>query len=229
MKRDFRGFNLAIAQINVGGNPYVGVYCAANEDLAIVPIDLEKKAAKELSKTMELEILPTLIAGSRLIGSLLVMNSHGAVVNNFIETKEILKLKNYIDVTILDDKLNAVGNNILANDHAALVHKKFTKKSISDIEDALDVEVMKGTISGLKTVGTTSVITNAGGLCHPKVKDSELEFLKSFFKVAISTGTANYGAPFIGACLIANSKGVVTGTTTTGIELGRIEDGFNLI
>ena len=88
---------------------------------------------------------------------------------------------------------------------------------------------MKGTIAGLKTVGTAAIITNRGGLCHPKVKKDELEFLKSFFKIDITTGTANYGTPLIGACLIANSKGAVTGTTTTGIELGRIEDGLNLI
>jgi translation initiation factor 6 len=150
-------------------------------------------------------------------------------VNNFTETGEILKLKKHIEVSILDDKLNAIGNNILANDHAALVHTQFSKKSVKMIEDGLDVEVMKGTVAGQKTVGTTGVITNTGGLCHPKVIDDELKNMREFFKTEIITGTANYGTPLIGACLIANSKGVVTGTTTTGIELGRIEEGFNLI
>jgi translation initiation factor 6 len=124
--------------------------------------------------------------------------------------------------------LNAVGNNILANDFGALVHKKFSKKSITQIEDTLDVEVMKGTIAGLKTIGTAAVVTNHGGVCHPKVKEDELEFLKSLFKIEIVKGTANYGTPLVGACIIANSNGAVTGTTTTGIELGRIEDGFKL-
>ncbi len=219
---------MAIAQIDVAGNPYIGIFCAANENIAFLPIDFEKKSIKKVTETLKIETFPTLIAGSRLIGSLLVMNSNGAMVNNFVETKEILKLRKYINVTILNDKLNAVGNNILANDHGALVHNKFSKKSITEIEDTLDVEVIKGTIVGLKTVGTTAAITNRGGLCHPKVKSDELEFLRAFFKIDLITGTANYGTPLIGACLIANSKGVVTGTTTTGIELGRIEDGFNL-
>jgi translation initiation factor 6 len=218
-----------MAQMDVGGNPYLGIFCAANDDFALVPIDLLKKQQAKLKTILEIDVVPTLIAGSRLIGSLLVMNSHGAIVNNFTETREIFKLKKFIDVTVLDEKLNAIGNNILTNDHAALVHTDFNNKSIQAIEDALDVEVMKGTVAGLKTVGTTAVITNSGGLCHPKVSEDELKNLREFFKTEIITGTANYGAPLIGACLIANSKGVVTGTTTTGIELGRIEDGFNLI
>lgn len=218
-----------MAQMDVSGNPYLGIFCAANDDFALVPIDMLKKHQAKLKKTLEIEVVPSLITGSRLIGSLLVMNSHGAIVNNFTETGEILQLEKYIEVSILDDKLNAIGNNILTNDHAALVHTQFSKKSIKMIEDGLDVEVMKGTVAGQKTVGTTAVITNTGGLCHPKVTDDELQNLREFFKTEIITGTANYGTPLIGACLIANSKGVVTGTTTTGIELGRIEEGFNLI
>lgn len=223
-----RGLNLAIAQIDVEGNPYIGIFCAAIEDLAIVPINLQKKVQEKLAEVLQLEILPTTISGSRLVGSLLVMNSHGVIVNNFTETSEILTLEKHMNVIKLEDKLNAIGNNILTNDSGAFVHTKFSNKSISDIEDALDVEVMKGTIAGIRTVGTAAAITNQGGICHPKVKPEDLEMLKSLFKIDIVRGTANYGTPYVGACIIANSKGAVTGTTTTGIELGRIEDGFNL-
>jgi translation initiation factor 6 len=219
---------LAISKIDINGNPYIGIFCAANEEIAIVPFDLPKKLQNKIAKTLELETIQVSIAGSRLIGSLLAMNSHGAIVNNFIETGELLELKKHLNVTVLEEKLNAVGNNILANDHGALVHKQFTKDSMSQIEDTLDIEVMKGTIAGLRTIGTAAAVTNSGGLCHPKVKEDELEFLSSLLKIEINLGTANYGTPMVGACLIANSKGAVTGTTTTGIELGRIEDGFGL-
>jgi len=219
---------MSIAQIDISGNPYIGIFCAANENLAIVPIDFEKKLQTKLEAALQIEAIPSLVSSSRLVGSLLAMNSNGALVNNFTETKEIFNLEKHINIVKLSDKLNAIGNNILTNDHAALVHTKFDQKSITEIEDALDVEVQKGTIAGTRTVGTAAVITNKGGLCHPKVNHDELEFLRSLFKVEISAGTANYGIPLVGACLIANSKGAVTGNATTGIELGRIEDGFNL-
>lgn len=219
---------MGIAQVDINGNPYIGIFCAANEEIVLIPPNIEKKASNKIIEILDLESVKVTIAGSRLIGSLLAMNSNGAIVNNFVETSELLTLKKYLNVTILEDKFNAVGNNILANDYGALVHKQFSKKSIKEIEDTLGVEVLKGTIAGLRTIGTSAAITNRGGLCHPKIKEDELGFLKSLLKIEISPGTANYGTPMVGACIIANSKGAVTGTTTTGIELGRIEDGFNL-
>ena len=103
MEHIFRGFNLAVAQMDITGNPYIGIFCAANENIALVPIDFEKRLGKKLNKTLQIEIVPISIAGSRLIGSLLALNSYGAIVNNFTETKEILKLKKHINITILDD------------------------------------------------------------------------------------------------------------------------------
>jgi translation initiation factor 6 len=81
----------------------------------------------------------------------------------------------------------------------------------------------------LKTVGAAAVVTNKGGLFHPKIDDQELKELEDLFGVPIVKGTANYGTPLIGACLIGNSKGAITGDSTTGIELGRIEEGLGLI
>ena len=219
---------MGIAKVDINGNPYIGIYCSANEKLVFVPNNIEEKVLAKITSTLELNSVMISIAGSRLIGSLMTLNSNGAVLNNFAETSEVLELKKHLKVTILDEKLNAVGNNILTNDYGALVHKQFSNDTITQIEDALDVEVMRGTIAGLKTVGSAAVITNRGGICHPKVKDEELEFLNSLFKIDIVLGTANYGTPLVGACIIANSKGAITGNTTTGIELGRIEDGLKL-
>jgi translation initiation factor 6 len=219
---------LGVAQVDINGNPFIGIFCATNEEIVFVPKDIQKKVKDKIIKTLGLEAVQLSIAGSRLIGSLMAINSTGAIVNNFIETSELLILKKYVNVSILEEKLNAVGNNILTNDQGALVHKKFNNKSIKQIEDTLDVEVCKGTIAGIKTIGTTAVVTKHGGVCHPKVKDDEVEFLKSLFKIDLVRGTANYGIPLVGACIIANSKGAVTGTVTSGIELGRIEDGLNL-
>jgi translation initiation factor 6 len=215
--------------MDIGGNSYIGIFCATNENITLTPIDLNKKLKSKITSALQTDVVTFSVAGSRLIGSLLVMNRNGAILNNFAETGEIRKLKKHINICVLEDKLNAVGNNILTNDHGALVHTNYPKSIVSEIEDTLGVEVMKGTIAGLKTVGASAVITNSGGLCHPKVKKDELELLNSFFKIEVTASTANYGTPLIGACLIANSKGVVTGTKTTGIELGRIEEGFNLI
>jgi translation initiation factor 6 len=61
-------------------------------------------------------------------------------------------------------------------------------------------------------------------LCHPSTTKAELEMLRSLFKVPAAIGTLNYGAPVVGACMIANSKGASIGFRSTPIELGRVED-----
>jgi len=76
----------------------------------------------------------------------------------------------------------------------------------------------------LNTVGMAAVATNKGVLCHPKVTDEEKEMLSSLFQVPLMIGTVNHGIPLIGSGLIANSFGFVVGSSTTGIEMGRIEE-----
>ena len=69
-----------------------------------------------------------------------------------------------------------------------------------------------------------AVVTNKGLLCHPKTTDDEINHLKKVFKVDVMIGTINHGVPAIGSGLIANTKGAVVGSLTTGIEMGRIEE-----
>lgn len=218
-----------LAQMNINGNPYLGVFCAANEDFALIPKNTSKKEEKEIERVLDVKTIRISIDGSPIIGSLLVFNSKGAIVSNFITDEEFKILKKNFEVAWLSDKLNAFGNNILANDIAALVHPKFTKKSLKLIQDILDVEVLKGTIAGIKTVGSAATATNKGILCHPKATVEEIETLKDLFKIHVAIGTVNYGMPMIGAGLIANSKGAIVGINTTGVEMNRIENALGLL
>lgn len=215
-------------QEDINGNPYVGVFCKCNDDYLIISGYTPKKALKRICEALSTESIKTTISGSNVIGSLCIMNSRCIGLNRFVYDEEVDILSKYMKVVIFKEKLNALGNNILINDRAALVHPQIRKTTMKKIEDFFDVEVERGTIANLKTVGSAAVVTNNGMLCHPKISDDERDFLESFFKCEIHIGTANFGSPMIGACVVANTKGAVTGTTSTGIELGRIEEGLKL-
>ena len=220
---------MGILQLDINGNPFVGVWCAANDKFALVPRSATKSNIKQIQKALSVDVLSFSVGGTDLIGSLLVMNSKGAVVTNFIEQSELKILENEINVGILDHRLNASGNIILVNDNGALVHPGLDDVSITLIKETLGVPVRKGTIAGLKTVGASAIVTNEGLLCHPKATAEEKKILEEHLKVPVEIGTANYGTPLLGACIIANVNGAVTGFTSTGIELGRIESSLNLI
>jgi translation initiation factor 6 (aeIF-6) len=60
-----------------------------------------------------------------------------------------------------------------------------------------------------------------------RVSEEEEEFLKGLFG-NISQSTANTGSLSIGLSTIANSSGVIAGSSTTGYELSNIAEGLGL-
>jgi translation initiation factor 6 len=211
------------------GNPYIGVYCVANESLSLVPLDAPQSLIDDIREGLGVEVMQTNLASTTILGSLAAMNSYGAIISSMAALSEVRPIKEHLPmVKRIRDRLNACGNNILVNDHAALVNPELSDQSIRQIEQALQVEVVKGTIAGYTTVGSVCVATNKGILCHPNTSKEEMDMMRSLFKVSTAVGTLNYGAPVVGACMVANSKGAAVGFRSTPIELGRVEDALTL-
>jgi translation initiation factor 6 len=213
---------------DIGGNPYIGVYCAASECLAVVADTTDPKTVKELAQTLGVGVVRTIIAGGTIVGSLVAMNSYGVIVTNFAESHELARFPKGLRVTKMEEKFNAAGNNILVNDRAALVNSGVSDKTLKRLQDTLDVEVQRGRVAGIETVGSVCIATSKGVVCHPRTTEDELRWLSELFKVPASVATLNYGTPYLGACAVANSKGAYVGSRSTPIELGRLEDGLAL-
>lgn len=216
-----------LVRVDFVGNPYIGVYCAASENLMVVSSTVSKKMAQKISRALDVPSVQTTIGGSTVVGALVRMNSHGIIVNDFLTEKEG-RLLGGMNVLVLPERLNAMGNNILCNDNGAVVHPGYDKEFLGELRDVLDVEVVRGTVAGIKTVGSWAVATNKGVLCHPHIRDEEKDVLEDVLKVPAMITTANYGTAQVGACMVANSKGAAVGSRTTPIEMGRIEEGLLL-
>ncbi|MEM0449491.1 MAG: translation initiation factor IF-6 [Methanomassiliicoccales archaeon] len=211
------------------GNPYIGVYAAANEFVAFVPKDAPISLMKDIQQALDVETHRVSLAGTNLIGSLLSMNSYGAVVSNMTTSLEMEAISAFLPVFRIEDKVNASGNNILANDFGCVANPDLSKRTIKGIEETLQVPVDQMMIAEHRTVGSVCTATNKGVLCHPSASPDEIALIKDMLKVPVSIGTLNYGAPMVGACMIANSKGAVVGNKSTPIELGRVEDALDII
>jgi translation initiation factor 6 len=215
--------------VDVNGNPYVGVVCSAAEDLCFVPNEAKPEHADMIAGTLEVPMVSMTVGGTNLLGTMMVMNSKGAVVGDIITDDELERLSQHRDVLVLHGRFNCAGNLILANDSKAWVHPRMDQESRDAIAEVMDVEVGEGDVAGMGLVGSVAYATNKGVLVHPKAKSEEMDALREFFGVPVDIGTLNYGSPMIGACCVANTKGAVTGTASTGIELGRLEDALGLI
>ena len=214
--------------MDLSGNPYVGVRCAASDDLCIVPQEASRADERALEEALGAQVLRMTIGGTNICGTMVALNSRGAVVGDIASEAELIDLRRRREVLVLEGRLNCAGNLILTNDTHAVVHPRFGKELVERIGSTLGVEVMHGDIAGMGVVGSAACATNRGVLVHPKATKEELEAMRAFFKVPVDIGTLNYGSPMIGACCVANSKGAVAGTASTGIELGRLEDALGL-
>ncbi len=206
----------------------MGVYAAANDDLLVAGPEVPPRTAKSMAEALGVRLVQTTIGGSGVVGSLVAMNSHGVVVTALADPGEIARLKP-ARVGVLEDRLNAAGNNILCNDFGALVHPGFGPESAATISEVLGVPVVRGTVAGIRTVGSAAVATNKGVLCHPHARPEETTALAAALRVPVATTTANYGTAQIGACLVANTRGAIVGSRTTPIEMGRIEEGLGYL
>ncbi len=213
-----------LRRLEVDGNPYIGVFCAANEELLLLDRAVPKPAVRHIAEALEARAVQTTIAHSAVIGSLVAMNSNGILTSPFIEDNEVEAIGE--PVYPLPHRLSAAGNNVLCNDHGAVVHPGYNDDAVAFISEALGVPAARGTVAGVRTVGAVAVATNKGVLCHPHARPVEMDLLKETLKVPVAITTANYGSALVGACMVANTKGAVVGSKTTPIELGRIEEGL---
>lgn len=213
------------------GSENVGVFIEATEEFVFIRPDVDGEVADLIEEELECTIVGSTIGGSTTVGSLCAGNSNGIVTSGRITAFERESIEEHTGVAVFDlpGRINAAGNIILANDYGALVHPELSSAAIESIATGLDVEVSRGTVGGMQTVGSAAIATNEGVLCHPKTTEREFEELESLLDVPVDIGTINYGGPLIGAGLVANTRGYVAGSDTTGPELGRIEEALGLI
>ncbi len=215
--------------IDLSGDPNIGVYARVFEDIAIVYPGAPGEFTGALARELDVEIVNTYIQGSSIIGSLVAGNSQGLVVSGLVTDEELAVLKEYREVLLLEGTMNAAGNVILANDYVAAVHPEMEIDVAEEIGSFLSVPVIRLTLGGIKTVGMAGSATNKGILVHPRANDTEIANLERVVDLPIGLGSINMGSGLVGSGLLANSKGYIAGSVTTGFELGRIEEVFGFL
>ena len=219
---------MATRRTRTSGTFNIGVYAKASDRLAVTASGVEETFVKQISETLGVETVLMTAGGSRVIGSLLAINSNGAAVSNMAEDAEIEPLRKFVNVLRLPDEVNAAGNNILVNDHGAIVTPDAGKNTVRNIQDVFGVEAVQASVAGINTVGSVCICTNKGCLCTVDASDDDIALLQDVLKVEVRKTTVNHGAQFVGAGIVANSNGALVGDETTPIEMDRIEDGLVL-
>jgi translation initiation factor 6 len=211
-----------------GGSPYLGVYVRVGETHAVAPSGIPNAVAREVGRLLDVKVVRTNVNDSEVVGALIAQTSRGFVVGDEISPEEREVLETVAPVAVIRSRHNAMGNNVLANDHGALVHPEFSDTALEAIGRALHVPARRGTLAGLGTVGMVGVATNKGVVVHPKATEGEAQVVGDLLGVPVHRSTANFGVPIVGACLVANSHGLIVGLPTTPVEIVHLQEGLSL-
>ncbi|MDF1556591.1 MAG: translation initiation factor IF-6 [ANME-2 cluster archaeon] len=214
---------------NLRGVSVLGVFARCTDEFGLLPHEADDKFIHTIENALDVTVIPTTIDGSSVVGSLCCGNSKGFLISERVNDSELAKIRKYVPAQRLKGIYTAAGNNVLVNDSGALVNPNLSDVAMEEIGEFLDVKVYRGTIGGLKTVGMAGCVTNKGVLVHPRASKFEMDRLGEIFALPVYIGTVNLGSPLVGSGLLANSKGYVVGTETTGHEMGRIEDALGYI
>jgi translation initiation factor 6 len=213
-----------IRKLKTLSSDFLGVYMRVLEDIAFVSRGIDEETEEALVSVLDVSVKKITLANTYLIGSMMTGNSNGLVISGMADPSEIGDDVGGRNILILKDKVNAVGNDIVTNDKSAIIHRGFSKSSEKKISDCLGVETIKDSIGGIKTVGSVSVLTKKGMIVTPTVTEEEIAKLTDYFGVQAKPGTANFGSIYVGSSMVANSNGVLVGTKSTPIEIGRIDE-----
>lgn len=207
---------------DVFGSPNIGVYCFANENVAIVPPGLTQRKIEQFAETLGVHVCNTTIGGSTLVGALVTGNSNAVLVPHTVRDYELNRIKEFSRVAVVDSKWTALGNLVLANDTGAVIHPKAAEEIVRAVNDELGVQPVFGTVGSLPFVGALAVATNKGAMLSPNTLSEEREVVKAALHVEVELSSTNGGVSFVKSGILANSRGAVVGPLTRGAELMQI-------
>ena len=219
-----------LKRVDIVGNPNVGVFVLATDDLAIVPYNLLDEKADIIKEALDVEVVKSSISGSSLIGSLAVANSNGIVVSPHVLDREVEQFEELgLKVGAIPGPYTAVGNIIAANDTGAIVSPFLSEEAIQVVEETLDVNVEATSMVGSDIIGSLITVTNKGFLISGQAVKSEINFAQEVFGVEGDIGTVGKGISLVGACVISNSKGAIVAKDSTGPEMARVEEALGFL
>lgn len=202
-------------------SPNIGIFVRTNDKFTLVPRGLAVTKTQKIAAVVKCPIIQASVAGSRLLGPLIVMNNKGMVVSRLADDEEIdsLRLETGMRVEKLNSRFTSVGNLISANDNGAVASDVFNDESARTIERTLEVPVKRMRISTYVQMGSMISATNEGAIIHPLASEAEIEAVRRSLKVDPEAATVNGGVPFVASGFVGNTSGILLGNHTRGGEL----------
>ncbi|MFH0832973.1 MAG: translation initiation factor IF-6 [Candidatus Aenigmatarchaeota archaeon] len=209
---------------NFFGDRNLGLYGFATDEYCF--LGFKSKLTKKISKILRVKVFSSTILDTYLAGIFVTGNSRGIVLPKILEEYELKAID--VDVVKLESRYTALGNLILMNDSGIILSPLLRNKK-PQIENFFKIPCRITTIAGMNMVGSLAIATNKGCLTAPKITETEKKILEETLRVPIDIGTVSFGTQFVKSGIIANSNGFLASDTSSGPELGRINEALGFL
>jgi len=212
----------------------VGVFARLTNSYCLTPMGTSENfhSVFEAELTKHMPVVHCSVGGTRIVGRTTVGNRHGLLVPTITTDTELTHLRNQLPENVkvqkVEERLSALGNCIACNDYVAIVHPDLDRETEEVLADTLQVDVFRATVASNMLIGSYAVLTNQGGLVHPRIPVAEMEELSQLLQLPLTAGTINRGSEVVGAGIVANDWTAFCGFDTTATELGVVEGIFKL-
>jgi translation initiation factor 6 (eIF-6) len=109
-----------------------------------------------------------------------------------------------------------------------LLNPDYRAGVVKDIEN-MGFTVKQAKISELCTLGSLAKGNDMGFLVSPDIKDYEKKFLNKNLGVQITTGTVNFGSPYVSSGIVCNSHGFIIGDSSGGPEVQNADEALGFL
>ena len=207
------------------GSIHIGVKMLITQNFALLPNNTPTSLQNLVQGLLEVKISNI---SDNIIGSLVVANSFGMVVSNVISS-EVLEQIKQVDLPVYQaSEFFAFGNVVLANDYGGLISPIIPPKIRKTVSDTLNIPLETKKIAQSDLVGSLAFITNNGGLFTPLASEEEISEIKEMLHLQqVGVGSVNKGSEFVASGMVGNTKGILIGRETTGIEIMEITRCFS--
>lgn len=212
-----------ILRVNFDGDINLGLYGFATDRYCCVG---SERYSPKIKDTLKVKVHAFPILNMDLVRIFCTGNSTGIIMSSVIknfDSDAADEMKKHFEVLAIESKYSSVGNLILMNDNGIII-SPLLKKHVKEIEKFFGVPCESVGIANMNIVGNLGFATNKGCLLHPKVREKEKKIIERVLNVNADITTVNFGSPYPGAGIIANSNGFVASEACSGPELGRITD-----
>ncbi|MFH1225041.1 MAG: translation initiation factor IF-6 [Candidatus Diapherotrites archaeon] len=216
---------MEIEKGTVRGSPYLGVFSVVTEDVAILPKFVEQKEIANYERTLGIEVIKANIMESALAGIFMTGVGKKFVVPYAAGNGEVKFLRSQgLEIEMIG--ATALGNMIALNSSGGVVSRLLPHAEREKLADFFGIKFEAMDVAGSDVPGSAITVTENGFIVNPNVNEKEFKMLGKIFGVSGKPTTANYGDPFVGNDVVANSRGAIVGTYTSGHELIRIDEGL---